>query len=323
MITIIQSLTGGIAAYGGILIGIIAIVTLTQIHKQVDARFDQKYHEHETKLNEQSAQWATGIRYWTQSVMTPDLSEATDLMEQALSAWPSAPGARTEMLRRLFNETRRAYLIDLVPGQRQWKKSANVGTVAGITSFDPPQELPVAHRKECLVWLTKALDHEADVDRAGLLLTAAQIYAMEQDFDMMLSYFEQWNTTGAPLASDDIAIPILLSSIHTLGQYSQFEQLWNQRFSAYSLNVAPQDVVLNLKQQNSPYGQKWLVVPKHPTSTTRLVWISTAPQGWDVNIFYEGGREEVKNYNSDEDLIAVIIHQWILLRSIPDFIGWS
>ena len=110
---------GACATLGGLIVILFSVITLSQIHKQVDARFQEKYQEHQEALNQQSAQWATGIRYWTQATMTSDIVTASHIMEEALKAWSSAPGARTEMLRRLCDETERGYIVDLIPDQRQ------------------------------------------------------------------------------------------------------------------------------------------------------------------------------------------------------------
>ncbi|MHB1684387.1 MAG: hypothetical protein ACYCYO_16430 [Bacilli bacterium] len=73
-----------IGAVGGIVVGMISLITLSQIDRQVKAEFDERYKDHQRDLYEQSSAWAKGIKLWAQSAMTADPVAAADVLTDAL-----------------------------------------------------------------------------------------------------------------------------------------------------------------------------------------------------------------------------------------------
>lgn len=75
----------GIAATLGELIVVVhTIFWVSQTHRQVDGRFAERYDAHQNELNEQSANWASGIRLWTHETMSTNVSDAACIMEKEL-----------------------------------------------------------------------------------------------------------------------------------------------------------------------------------------------------------------------------------------------
>lgn len=256
--------------------------------------------------------------------MTPDVAEAADIMEKSLSAWPSAPGARTEMLRRLFTETQQAYLIDLVPGQRDNSELMNTMALKEHQMSWFTTELPVQNLDACLIWLEKAKDHEHNVERPWRLLTAAQIYAMKQNVKSMLDNLKMWLDTAPTIPSDDDTL-VLLSAVHVKSDWEKLQALWDQRFSSSPLNVDPQQALSDIRDSHDQRMHIWLVVSQNPTLPTRVVdhiaLSINRHSGWSVTTYLNNSEDTSEEFGTDESLLAAIDKRWILLRPVPRFPG--
>ena len=304
-LSVLGVIVGACATLGGLIVVFLSVITLFQIRKQVDSRFQEKYQAHQETLNQQSAQWATGIRYWTQAAMTRDVVTASHLMEEAIKAWPSAPGARTEMLRRLCDETERSYIIDV-------SYSSGRGRYAMPWTAAPPEQ----HLDDCLVWLTRALEHELHGNESWLFFAAAKIHAMRQNSDKMLGYLDQWLALTLDQPSDN-EIVILLSAIHHEKDLQRLQSLWSQKFPN-SLVFAPEDILQRLNSNTDLKMQCWLALSKSSLSHTVVVGFSGSSKSqWYLTPDLTNRSLDVENIPDDQTLLSYIESRWILLRPIP------
>lgn len=315
-LSVLGVIVGACATLGGLIVVFLSVITLFQIRKQVDSRFQEKYQAHQETLNQQSAQWATGIRYWTQATMTSDLDNASQLMERALTAWPSAPGAKTEMLRRFCDETERGYIIDLIPGQRQ--TLINVSYSSGRGRYAMPwTAAPLEqHLDDCLVWLTRALEHELHSNEPWLFFAAAKIHAMRQNSDKMLEYLDQWLALTLDPPSDN-EIVILLSAIHHEKDLQRLQSLWSQKFPN-SLVFTLQDILQRLNSNSGSHIQYWLALSKSSLPHTVVVGFSGSNESqWRLSPDLTNRPLDVESLPNDQTLLSYIESRWILLRPIP------
>lgn len=155
-VSLLGAIVGGIGAIGGIIVGMISLITLSQIDKQVKAAFAEQYENHRKSLDEQSSKWATGIHLWTLATvqMVTDPTTASQTLNNALEIWPTAPLARTEMLKRLYEETERAYLLDLVPGRRQ--NLISMDSLRSLNNHQTYHSWPNSYLDDSLRWWTLA-----------------------------------------------------------------------------------------------------------------------------------------------------------------------
>lgn len=152
----LAAVVGVIGAVGGLVVGVLALLTLTQVDQLVAAAFDRRYTEHRERLTQDSVQWATGLRVWTQSMM--DLADGRfdrdqEALEQALAVWPEVPNARTEMVRHLWDAQQAAAIYDL------WALRRNQVAMAG--AFGRTYRALVRVRwTDTFRWWTMARDSE-------------------------------------------------------------------------------------------------------------------------------------------------------------------
>jgi hypothetical protein len=318
-LSVLGALLGALATFSGLVVVIFSVVALVQIHKQVDIRFAERYDEHRQALDKLSAQWATGLRYWTQSTMMTDLEDASQLMEEALKFWPSAPGARTEMLKRLYDETERAYLLDLIPEQRNSLQRLGMASQQSL----PGLTLPTLRLTACLKWATLALDHEVDQQGSWLHFTLAKIYAMASDVPQMFRYLEIWLSNDTFAQPDDDSVLVILSAIHTTNDFDRLLKLWTSHFT----QLLPAHVRSTLEvfrdaaaKRGDLRMQIWLVVPRHFTDSTCLIGITRAKDdAWSViDVISEGERSsKATEFANLDEAIAYLDRRWIMLRPIP------
>lgn len=163
-IEVLGTIIGASSGLVGIIVVVLSVIALFQIHREVDAQFEKKYAAHRQALSADSTQWAQGIRYWTQAMMTSDPETAASVMDQALQAWPTAPNARSEMAERLITRSEEGYLIDLIPGYRHDLTAMfEVAVKSSFYRATSPIVIPQpANIPLCLEWVIKAQEHEAN-----------------------------------------------------------------------------------------------------------------------------------------------------------------
>lgn len=306
-VSLVLTAIATLATIIGVAFAILSIATYWQANKKVDDRFDQKYEEHRKKLDDQSAQWASGIRLWTRAQMTPDVVEAALTMEKALQAWPSAPGARIEMLERLCDDTESAYILDLIPTQRWAKTTMRVMSQQSCSEYVPDQ-----HRSECIVWLTQCDQFERHIDPVRIDWMGAKIYAMIQDPHTMFRRLGALpDGIGEP---DDRSRLILLSGVHDIGTLDRLNSWWARRFAHPIVTDYPTTLQASRKTLNGRL-QPWLVVPKTPMSKTTTVGIAPhGESGWSVQ---SEEKQDPDIADTLEDLVAFVHERWIPLAPIP------
>lgn len=296
------------ATLGGLLVVIVSVIAYFQIENKVDQRFQQKYAEHQDALNQQSAQWATGIKLWTQATMTTNLDQATSLMKEALDAWPSAPGARTDMLRRLYNATEQAYILDLIPGQRDQVINHYVNSGDDTPHITYPL---FEYWTDCLEWLTLCDAYEPSIDPTWLKFTGSKIYAMHPMIDRMFQSLE-----SLPLdfeRPDDDSVLVLLSAIHNTRDLLRLTQWWTMRF-AESLLADPAQVI-PMKSQTSRF-QYWLVVAKRLPDLRGIAIARYGDTRWQIIEDVVLRQKQPVTFDNLERLMDYVNERWILLRPI-------
>lgn len=316
-LSVLATIIGAIATFGGLVVVIISLVSLFQIHKQVDIRFNEKYEAHRQALDQLSAQWATGIRYWTQATMSPDLDKASQLMELALAAWPTAPGARTEMLRRLYEETERAYILDLIPYQRHSMRSRDLSGV----SF-PAIPFPESYFGECMKWCILALDHEVTNSGPWLYLTAAKLDAMQGETASMMRHLAAWLSTG-PDVPDGKSILVISSALRNMEGFKLLQTLWTSRFTqslTADLAAALEIYRENRQKTGELRLQVWLVTPKHTGDKPGPIGITLeGDTGWAVvdDLSVADRHSATHVCNNMDDVLAYVNRRWMALHPIP------
>jgi hypothetical protein len=202
-LSVISTVVGAIGAVGGIVVGMISLITLSQIDKQVKAEFDQRYQKHQRALDEQSTRWASGVKLWAQASMMDDLGKATATLEKGLEMWPTAPNARTEMLARFYEPTERAFLLDLIPERRQ-----NLERMDSIRSIRSGYiiEWPESYLNRCIEWLTLADNFERLGNELQLDYLGSKINAMAGNFTKALERLNRYVTAGGSVLAWDVFV---------------------------------------------------------------------------------------------------------------------
>lgn len=319
-IEVLGTIIGATSGLVGIVVVILSIIVLVQVRRQVDTRFDEKYAAHQQALSADSAQWAQGIRYWTQAMMTTDPVQAAPIMDQALQAWPTAPRARSEMAARLIAQAEEGYLMDLIPGYRDDLKTMfEVAMESPFYSAASPPILipPSANIPLCLEWLIKAQEHEANDgdNRAVLALLAARVRAMLHDGNAMLGQLSRW-ITEATEPPNSHTVKVLLSSLETPDQVQQFRKLW--KFKGHSLwSIA--ELMHNVHETPGDALRYWLVLPLLSGGPTTVIGVShPGPEDWRLVSEWTSDRlnRETLTFNA-EALKQYIEARWIVLTQLP------
>lgn len=319
-IAVIGALIGAAAAILGVVVVIISVLALVQIHRQVDERFDKKYEAHQKKLDEDAAEWAIGIRYWTQAMMDPDPRTAVPLLEQALDAWPMAPSARTTMAERLVEQAEWGYLIDCVPGRRQKSRSLyfklldspaiHILPSATIARYGAPSpDLPL-----CLEWVTlaRAVEYQKET-KPRIDYLDAQVHAMLHQPDRMMDALTRWLTTnpGAPSADQ---FRVLVSGLRTSVDVERFAKLWP--FATPSLLTFEElEQAMPVEPEESLRYVFVINLQTMPASTAQVVGLShSAPDGWQLVTDLESqGVERVTPTLTTDALRQQFTELWKLL----------
>lgn len=303
-----------LATLGGLVVVVISIIAYLQVDDKVSAQFDKKYAEHQRSLNQQSAQWANGIRLWTQAAMTADLTAAPSLMKEALKAWPDAPGTRTEMLRRLYEETESAYILDLIPDQR-WNLAIQDLHSTFPAYLHSPVHIPFPYLEDCLEWLTLCDEHERGNDPIWLDWVGAKIYAMFGKTAPMFRYLSSMPQDNLSEPQDRTAL-VLMSSIQGVADFHQLDEWWQSRFH-HAINGTTWSDLAAMRSKAQGQAYPWLVAPTHPLSQTRRISIGPIEGSrWDVQW---GDNDQRKVVEDLEALQEFVNQQWILCAPIPRF----
>lgn len=308
----LAAMVGLVGAVGGLLVGVMAVLTLTQIDRQVEAAFSARYEEHREALARESAQWAKGIRWWTQAAMTDDLSRAAACMRQALDAWPDAPGARTEMVRRLWMAARTSALWNLLPQDSVWHD-----VQAGRLQLPPPVNLLDVHQ-----WWTLACDREPSVDAALLAEIGAGLYALCDQFEPMRQCLEK-RAPGHWTVTDEDCL-IWGQAVHNAQQVSAIQALL-PRDVPFAL---PADTVVRaVREHYAAAGiqtvTRWYTVLLRPspgqTVTNEVLTVAREGTGWVARgpLHVGCGFTHNDSLADDDALRQFLTQHYLVIRQVP------
>lgn len=317
-------MVGAVGAIGGIVVGLTSVFALFQIDRQVEAAFDRQFAAYQQQLRDESARWATGLRFWTQSMMDVadgNLDRAQQALRLALEAWPEAPGARAEMTHRLWEAQQRAHVFWLRPGRAH---DINLSV-----AFERAIPTPTQPRwEDTFAWWQLAVDHEPEA-MPELAPIGAGLYALVGNVDQMVTWIARslalrpgWNpndddllTWGYSWNSVDVVMRVQAlfppGAAVTLDSHRVFEQLAVEAAEAAA-------------SRPSSIFQYWLVVPKRSRGpfvpVVRIVSVNTYGQGqWSMGRYSLDGKQigEQHDVLDDDAGFRAALDQYMFVGQIP------
>ena len=318
-VSLVGATLGVVGTLGGLTVGIISITTLTQVEQRVSDAFERKYTEHSEQLNKQSSAWASGIRLWTNASMEEDLTKAQDLVEEALTYWPDAPDARTDMLRRLYEETEKAYVFDLIPGRRSsfeiYVASQGHGRYSPIVT-----EIPVSYLPDAAHWWALAWDRERPHNEEYLSYVGSKLAAQQDRLREATKYLQIWRQTSGKMRPWD-------RLIWAWCLHSEQDVLFLERVLGTTVSRPPEEIIKELRDAEGLAAvgvRHCLIVPR--ATNQRIVrsvgLVRNGDLGWDI-LGYEYGtakRESPFLAHSDQECAEYLRQRYITVDLIPE---WS
>lgn len=315
-VSMLGTIVGAVGALAGIVVAAFSLVSLFQIRRSVRLEFDDKYQQHKAELDQQSSEWATGIKFWTQATMSSDLTSAEYYMEQAIQAWHTAPGARTEMVQKFLCATESAFVLDLIPGQRESKESMPSIRTALDTDLVKPSK-NFLHK--CIQWWTIA--NECEQSGYGTMLNyyGSKIFGMSADTEGMFRYLDAWIESENNIAVSDTDLLIWASAIRNDTDWEHLQRtLVPTVYQSIELNIS--DIVSSFHKNNhNGMPQYHLVLPRrfnHVDSRYSIIGLSFVGSTWTVSNLMENNEERLKKYDSEADFVNYIASKFRIISSI-------
>lgn len=201
-----------VGAVGGIVVGVVSLVVLSQIDKSVIREYEAQRKSHSDDINKEIAEKVasefakvgSAIHYWSQatfSIRQSKLDEAIAEAREALELWPELPGLAMDMADRLCQESVASYVQSLTNGQ--------------------PITFP--HRSEAFEFLRRAgaeSPNECEVMYAAL-------YGLKRSFDDLKNHLDKWKESSSSLGDVEIPNWACIAFTHAVQNKDQVDELQN------------------------------------------------------------------------------------------------
>lgn len=305
---VVAAMVGVVGAVGGLIVGVLALVTLFQVDARVRAEFQAQLTQYEQVRDQQSAVWATGLRLWTRALIEQNLTAAQAHLDQALEAWPHAPGARTEMARRLWAAAHLAHIFWLKP----YRKSE---TSPHLNHHPVPIPQPVTPT-DLLRWWTRAVETEA-TDTAELPRIGVGVFALVGDEEQMLRCLSEARKRDGTFAPTDRELLVWAAAWHDSDAVAKAQKVLG---SMCSIETLPDALLTEAEGLHT-----WAVVDRRRQAlgqravTLIRVSLMSGVERWTCQPFYDSetpaDTEPLEELSQTELLQKVA--DYILIREVP------
>lgn len=148
------SIMGAVFAAAGLLLGLVAVITLLSLERRVRSAYERAHRELRPMFEEQANGQIEAHISFLLAIEANDWQAAERLINEAVQRYPRLKGARAYLGTRLADTTGSVFRMD----HMTWRSSPNLHLARALFSL---RDLPLP---EAQVWLEKALEHGEDPD---------------------------------------------------------------------------------------------------------------------------------------------------------------